>query len=107
MRIEMNGWTEQKLNEYLNGAPGCFKLYYDTQDCGCNGVLVLQLLERPLQTDVKAEADPFTFVVDRQQLQQFDEVMRIEADASYPSFKASSDASLYSSNVRIQDLRSR
>ncbi|WP_138493621.1 iron-sulfur cluster biosynthesis family protein [Paenibacillus pinistramenti] len=107
MRIELNEWTEQKLKNDIGTDSGYIKLFYDTQDCGCNGVLVIQLIDSPLPTDILVQEQPFKFVVDRQQHQQFDETMRIEADREFPSFKVSSDASLYSTNVRVKDLRSK
>ncbi|MEO3944698.1 iron-sulfur cluster biosynthesis family protein [Gorillibacterium sp. CAU 1737] len=105
MKIELNAYTEQKLREERGEAPGCFKLFYDTQDCGCNGVLVIQIVSEPLPTDIQASEAQLPFVVDRQQRPLFDETMRIEADPTYPSFKVTSDASLFSTNVRVQDLR--
>jgi hypothetical protein len=49
---------------------------------------------------------PFKFVIDRQQQQQFDEIMTVEADPGYPSYKITGSTGLFSSNVRLQDLRS-
>ncbi|WP_306431091.1 iron-sulfur cluster biosynthesis family protein [Paenibacillus sp. XY044] len=63
------------------------------------------ILEQPLDTDIKITVKTFTFLVDRQQESLFDNVLKLEADRSYPSFKVTSDSSLYSSNVRIKDVR--
>jgi len=105
LNVKFDLFTEKKLNEYMGGRPGYFKLYYDTEDCGCNGVLVVQIIDQPLDTDIEIQADPFIFLVDRQQESLFDNTMRIIADQSYPSFTVRSDSSLFSSNVRIRDLR--
>lgn len=85
MRIEMNAYTEQKLREKVGASPGFLKLFYDIQDCGCNGVLVIQIVDEPLAADIRIQEQPFPFVVDRQQRLLFDETMRVEADPSYPS----------------------
>lgn len=105
MNVHMDPSTEKKLNEYMGARPGYFKLFYDTEDCGCNGVLTLQIIDQPLDTDIKVEADAFELFVDRQQQSLFDHTMKIIADPNYPSFTVRSDSSLFSSNVRIRDLR--
>jgi uncharacterized protein YqkB len=105
MKIEMNETTERRLRDSLGSGQGCFKLYYDTESCGCNGVLTIQLRDRPLETDVLVQEQPFTFVVDRQQRQQFDDTMTVEADPGYPSYKVSGNSGLFSSNVRLRDVR--
>lgn len=106
MKIEMNEVTEQRLRESMGDGAGCFKLYYDVESCGCNGVLTIQLLDTPWKTDVVVQELPFKFVIDRQQQQQFDEIMTVEADPGYPSYKITGSTGLFSSNVRLHDLRS-
>ncbi|MEK5643422.1 MULTISPECIES: iron-sulfur cluster biosynthesis family protein [Paenibacillus] len=105
MNILMDSYPEEKLAQSLAGRPGFFKLFYDTEDCGCNGVLAIEILEQPLDTDIKVTVEKFTFLVDRQQESLFDNVLKLEADRAYPSFKVSSDSALYSTNVRIRDAR--
>lgn len=105
MKIELNAVTEARLRELKGEQPSCYKLYYDTESCGCNGVLTLQLRTEPLDTDIIVQEQPFVFAVDRQQQQQFDRKMKIEADPAYPSFKVTGDSGLFSSNVRVQDVR--
>lgn len=107
MKIGMNEATVERLRERMGDGGGCFKLYYDVESCGCNGVLTIQLLDTPWKTDVAVQERPFKFVVDRQQQQQFDEIMTVEADPGYPSYKISGSTGLFSSNVRLVDLRSR
>ncbi|WP_136605510.1 iron-sulfur cluster biosynthesis family protein [Paenibacillus dokdonensis] len=105
MIIVIDPYTEEKLTQSLAGRPGFFKLFYDTENCGCNGVLAIEILERPLDTDVKVPVNKFTFLVDKQQESLFDKALKLEADRTYPSFKVTSDSALYSTNVRIQDGR--
>lgn len=105
MKLIANAWTEARLKDSLGAQPGYFKLYYDTEDCGCNGVLVLRIVDEPYPTDIQLAAEPFSFVVDGRQESLFDEVMRLEADPGYPSFRLVSDSSIISSDVRIRDER--
>lgn len=105
MNIVIDPFTEEKLTKSLAGRPGFFKLFYDTEDCGCNGVLAIEILERPLGTDIKVPVKAFTFLIDKQQESLFDKVLKLEADRAYPSFKVTSDSALYSTNVRVKDVR--
>lgn len=105
MIIQIDDYTEEKLSERLKGRPGYFKLFYDTENCGCNGVLAIRILEKPLETDITVPVRSFSFLIDRQQESQFDDIVKLEADPAYPSFKVSSDSALYSTNVRISDGR--
>lgn len=105
MFIQLNSLTNEKLKESLGERPGYFKLFFDTEGCGCNGVIVIQIISEPNATDIEVQKKPFSFFVDRQQESLFDEWMRLEADESYPSFKLSSDSSLFGSNIRIKDTR--
>ncbi|MEC0133502.1 MULTISPECIES: iron-sulfur cluster biosynthesis family protein [Paenibacillus] len=105
MHIELNALTVDKLKENLGERPGDFKLFFDTEGCGCNGVIVIQIISEPYATDIEVQKEPFIFFVDRQQESLFDEQMRLEADANYPTFKLSSDASLLGNNIRVKDIR--
>nr|WP_260869125.1 iron-sulfur cluster biosynthesis family protein [Paenibacillus sp. Y412MC10] len=67
--------------------------------------MAIEILEQPLDTDIKVTVETFTFLIDRQQESLFDNVLKLEADRAYPSFKVTSDSSLYSTNVRIKDVR--
>lgn len=105
MQIQLNEYTTQKLRDSLGERPGVFKLFTDTEGCGCNGVIVVQIINEPHLTDILVQTEPFTFYVDRQQESLFDDVMRLEADPNYPSFKLSSDSSLLGNNIRLKDVR--
>lgn len=105
MNIEFNMLTKERLQESLGDRPGYFKLFYDVEGCGCNGVLVLLIVKEPYDTDVKVQAEPFSFLVDGRQESLFDATMRLEADVNYPSFKLTSDSSFFSSNIKITDTR--
>lgn len=105
MEIQFNAMTEERLRSSMAGRPGTFKLFYDVVDCGCNGVLVLRLVDQPERTDIPVDGGPFHFVVDAKQESQFDMVMKLEADPGYPSFKLTSDGSLFGSNIRLRDER--
>ncbi|WP_307588861.1 iron-sulfur cluster biosynthesis family protein [Paenibacillus wynnii] len=105
MIIKLNDLTTKRLEESLVDQQGCFKIFYDTEGCGCNGVIVILIVSEPLHTDIEIQKEPFVFLCDRQQESLFDEVMRLEADESYPSYKLTSDSSLFSNNIRIKDTR--
>lgn len=105
MQIQMDQVTHERLEAGLGAEPGYFKLFYDTEDCGCNGVLVIQIVNQPNPTDIEIQNEPFVFLCDRQQESLFDPVMRLEADEHYPSFKLTSDSGLFGSNIRIKDIR--
>ncbi|SET19684.1 iron-sulfur cluster biosynthesis family protein [Paenibacillus sp. NFR01] len=105
MHIELDPLTLSRLEDHLAGKPGVFKIFYDTEDCGCNGVLAIQIVDEPLATDIRFQEEPYPFVCDRQQESLFDDVMRLQAEENYPSFKVSSDSTLFGSNVRVTDKR--
>lgn len=103
--LHFDSHSEARLRELQVQTPSVFKLLYDTEDCGCNGVPAIQIIRQPLDTDLLIDAAPFTFVVDQQQASLFDAQMQLEANLPLPTFKLSSPSGLFSSNVRLQDLR--
>jgi len=68
-------------------------------------VLVILIVEGPNSTDIQIQKDPFVFVCDRQQETLFDDVMRLEADENYPSFKLTSDSNIFSTHIKLIDTR--
>lgn len=62
MFIQLNSLTTEKLNENLGERPGYFKLFFDTEGCGCNGVIVIQIISEPHATDIEVQKEPFTFL---------------------------------------------
>ncbi|CAM4094424.1 iron-sulfur cluster biosynthesis family protein [Saccharibacillus endophyticus] len=105
MRLQMDDYTESKIKEKIGERPGTLRLVYDTINCGCNGVVTLQIADKPWDTDIAVESESFEVWTDRQQEQQFDPVMKLEADRDYPSFKLSSDGAVFSRNMRVTDMR--
>ncbi len=105
MQIQLDPLTVRRLGESLNGRPGFLKLFYDTEDCGCNGVLVIQIVDSPNATDIVFQNEPYTFLCDRQQESLFDSSMTLAAEENYPSYKLTSPSGLFSSNLRVKDLR--
>lgn len=105
MHVQLNALTAERLQASLAGEPGYFKLFYDTEDCGCNGMLVIRIVKEPNATDIVFQKEPFVFICDRQQESLFDEVMKLEADEGYPSYKLTSDSTLFGSNIRVKDTR--
>ncbi|WP_226001436.1 iron-sulfur cluster biosynthesis family protein [Paenibacillus sp. BJ-4] len=107
IHLELDPLSVERLDSALSGRPGMFKLFYDTEGCGCNGVIVIQVITTANATDRIVQSEPYSFWVDRQQEQQFDSRMKLEADPNYPSFKLISDAGILSGNIRIQDVRTK
>lgn len=105
MKIELNALTIERLRESLGGQAGYLKLFFDTEGCGCNGVIVILIVSKPDITDIEVQTEPFSFLVDRQQADLFDESMRLVADENYPSYKLVSDSALFSNNIRTRDIR--
>lgn len=105
MKITFDKLTEERLLNHLGDRPGYLKLFYDVEDCGCNGMVVIRIVDEPYRTDIHVEAAPFAFLIDLQQESLFDQEMRLTAEPNYPSFKLSSDSSVFSSNLRVKDLR--
>lgn len=105
MHVQLNELTAKRLNDSLGGQSGYFKLFYDTEDCGCNGMLEIRIVQEPNATDIVFQQEPFVFLCDRQQESLFDEVMKLEADEGYPSYKLTSDSTLFGSNIRVKDAR--
>lgn len=105
MHIHLNPLTTERLQKSLGAEPGYLKLFYDTEGCGCNGMLAIQIVPEPSATDIQVPQEPFVFLLDAQQESLFDESMKLEAEVNYPSYKLTSDSSLFGSNIRVQDLR--
>ncbi|GGH19689.1 iron-sulfur cluster biosynthesis family protein [Paenibacillus segetis] len=105
MEIQIGSLAKERLAESLGDGPGFFKLFYDTEGCGCNGVIVILIVDKPNPLDVEITTNLSPFLVDPKQQHNLDEFMRLEAEENYPAFKLSSDSSLFSSNIRIRDVR--
>lgn len=63
MHIELNALTVDKLKENLGERPGDFKLFFDTEGCGCNGVIVIQIISEPYATDIEVQKEPLHFLL--------------------------------------------
>lgn len=63
MFIQLNSQTIEKLEKNLGERPGYFKLFFDTEGCGCNGVIVIQIISEPHPTDIEVQKEPFTFLL--------------------------------------------
>ncbi|WP_040951830.1 iron-sulfur cluster biosynthesis family protein [Gorillibacterium massiliense] len=105
MRVHFNTFTRDKLQESLGSRPGFFKIYNDTEDCGCNGIMVVLIVGEPDPTDLPVESDEFTFIVDNRQSHLFDDVLKLEANTDYPDYRLTSDGTFYGSNIRVRDTR--
>lgn len=105
MNIEVTPLAERRLEEHLGGSGGVFRLFYDTEGCGCDGISVLQMVSEPSEHDLTVASNKLSFVVDRQQQIFFNESLRLDADPNYPSFSLRSDSMTYGKNVKAVDLR--
>ncbi|UOK62464.1 iron-sulfur cluster biosynthesis family protein [Paenibacillus sp. OVF10] len=105
MIIQVSPLAEARLTEKLGDRPGYFKLFYDTDGCGCDGIAVLLILNEPDSDDVTVEAESLPFVINKQQQIYFEPSLRLQSEHSFPSFRLSSDSMIYGSNVKVHDLR--
>lgn len=105
MEIQIVSLAKERLEESMGDRPGFFKLFYDTEGCGCNGVIVILIVDKPNPLDIEITTNLTPFLVDPKQQHNLDDTMRLEAEENYPAFKLSSDSSLFSSNIRIRDIR--
>ncbi|RAV02360.1 iron-sulfur cluster biosynthesis family protein [Paenibacillus sp. YN15] len=105
MEVRMNAFTTEKIKQTMGDKGGIIKLFYDAEDCGCNGVLVLQVLDQPYPADIRVQDEPLAIFIDRQQAPLFDDIMNVEADPVFPVYKVASDDSVFSTNVPLRDLR--
>lgn len=105
MQIQITPLAEQKLKEALGDRPGYFKLFYDTVDCGCDGITVLLIRSQPDTGDIAINAGTLPFLINPQQEIFYEELMLLDVEANYPSFKLSSNSTIYSNNVKTRDIR--
>lgn len=105
MRIQVTPVAERKLRERLQDQPGLFKLFYDTEGCGCDGINVLLIVKEARPGDMPVEAGGLPFIISRQQEIFYEEQMRLDAEERFPSFKLDSDSQIYGKNIQVRDLR--
>ncbi|MHA7966804.1 iron-sulfur cluster biosynthesis family protein [Paenibacillus sp. CAU 1782] len=106
MQLHITELASNRLTKHLNNQAGVFKIFYDTEGCGCNGVIVILIVDEPDALDVVIESNLSPFYVDAKQQFNLEQQMKLDAEPNYPSFKLSSDSGVFSSNVRVRDIRS-
>ncbi len=105
MRIQVTPLAEKKLKERLGAQPGIFKLFYDTEGCGCDGINVLTIVYEAEKGDSVIEAGTLPFIISRQQEIFYEEKMRLDTEEQFSSFKLDSNSQIYGSNILVRDLR--
>jgi uncharacterized protein YqkB len=105
MNIQVSPLAEQRLTQILGDQPGYIKLFYDTEGCGCDGIIVLKIVSGPDNGDLEVQAGDLPFLVSRQQAIYFEESMRLDADEKFPSYMLYSDSTYYNKNVQTRDIR--
>lgn len=106
MKIRITPLAERKLRERLGSLPGTIKLLYDTgHACGCDGINVLLILDKPDIGDLHVEAGGLPFVVNTQHEIFYEEQLKLDADEHTTAFVLTSDSQLYGKNIQIRDLR--
>ncbi|MFD1774335.1 iron-sulfur cluster biosynthesis family protein [Paenibacillus rhizophilus] len=105
MKIHLTPLAEKRLKKRLGSQPGTFKLFYDTVDCGCDGINVLLILDKPDTGDLHVEAGDLPVVVGNQHEIFYEEQLKLDADENTSSFKLSSDSQLYGQNILVRDMR--
>jgi uncharacterized protein YqkB len=105
MMIQVTPLAERKLKERLGDQPGFFKLFYDTEGCGCDGINVLLMVSEKEVGDSTIEAGSLPFIVSRQQEIFYEDKMRLDAEERFSSFKLNSDSQIYSNNILVREMR--
>ncbi|HEY2492216.1 MAG TPA: iron-sulfur cluster biosynthesis family protein [Paenibacillus sp.] len=105
MNIQLTPLAKERLHTSLGDRPGYVKLFYDTEGCGCDGITVLLIINEPDIGDIKVETGLIPLLINPQQEIYYEEFMILDADPNYPSFKLSSNSMVYSTNVKIRDIR--
>lgn len=105
MNIQVTPLAERKLTERLGGKPGMFKLFFDTEGCGCDGITVLLIVNEAAPDDVRIEAGSLPFIVSGQQEIFYEDRMRLDGEERFSSFKLDSDSQIYGKNIQLRDIR--
>ncbi|WP_438349860.1 iron-sulfur cluster biosynthesis family protein [Paenibacillus sp. FA6] len=105
MNIQVTPLAKEKLKEALGDQPGYFKLFFDTVGCGCDGITVLLIMSQPDIGDIEIEASSLPFLINPQHEIYYEDVMSLDVDPNFPSYKLSSNSTIYSSNVKTRDIR--
>ncbi len=61
IQLQLDPLTVERLASALSARPGVFKLFYDTEGCGCNGVIVILVVTAPDATDIVIQSEPYSF----------------------------------------------
>lgn len=105
MYIQITDLAAKRLTESLNDQPGYFKVIYDLEGCGCNGVIAIIIVDVLAALDAQIETNLVPFYVDPKQQLNLEQHMKLDTEENYPSFKLSSDSGVLSANVRVRDTR--
>lgn len=105
MMIQVTPLAERKLKESLGDQPGFFKLFYDTEGCGCDGINVLLIVSEVEDGDSTIDAGSLPFIVSRQQEIFYEDQMRLDTEERFSSFKLDSDSQIYGKNILVKDMR--
>lgn len=105
MMIQVTPLAERKLKERLGDQPGFFKLFYDTEGCGCDGINVLLIVSEAEDGDSTIDAGSLPFIVSRQQEIFYEDHMRLDTEERFSSFKLDSDSQIYGKNILVKDMR--
>ncbi|MCK6075120.1 iron-sulfur cluster biosynthesis family protein [Paenibacillus silvae] len=105
MIIQVSPQAEQRLARQLGDQPGFFKLFYDTDGCGSDGITVLLILNERDSDDVSIDAGSLPFVINKQQQIYFESCLRLQSANRLHLFQLSSNSKSYGNNIKVVDLR--
>lgn len=105
MHMQITDLAAKRLTASLNDQPGYFKVFYDMEGCGCNGVVVLLIVDELASLDEQIETNFVPFYVDPKHQLNLESSMKLDAQENYPAFTLSSDSGVISSNLRLRDAR--
>ncbi|MDO7905567.1 iron-sulfur cluster biosynthesis family protein [Paenibacillus sp. JX-17] len=105
MKIQLTALAAERLLDKIGTEPGYIKMFYETQDCGCDGITVLLIVDEPAKDDVPVDTDTVPFIIDKLHAVYYEESMRLDTDPTYPSYTLNSDSMTYSRNITVRDIR--
>ncbi|GGH47259.1 hypothetical protein GCM10008014_10430 [Paenibacillus silvae] len=105
MIIQVSPQAEQRLARQLGDQPGFFKLFYDTDSCGSDGITVLLILNERDSDDVSIDAGSLPFVINKQQQIYFESCLLLTPANRLHLFQLNSNSRSYGNNIKVVDLR--
>ncbi|AWB44900.1 hypothetical protein DCC85_12165 [Paenibacillus sp. CAA11] len=105
MQITLDQAAKEMISRQLGDQEGQLRLVYDTEGCGCYGITVLHIVNKPQPHDEKLLNDDFPFWVDPQHAVFYEDQLTLKGEPVTRSFKLSGQSQSYNLNMRLEDQR--